>query len=60
MEIPKLNVTPLVNERVCIPGPKKNLDCKGGLYLAGLEDLATRNLRYCHLLKSLLVHAWSP
>lgn len=46
VEIPKLNVTPLVNERVCIPGPKKNLDCKGGLYLAGLEDLATRNLRY--------------
>ena len=42
-EMPKLNVTPLINQRVCLPAIKKS--CEGGLYLAGLEDLATRTLR---------------
>lgn len=45
-EIPKLNITPLVNQRVCVPMQKKQPDCEGGFYLAGLEDLATRTLRY--------------
>ena len=45
MEIPKLNVTPLVNQRVCVPASSE-INCKRGFYLAGLEDLATRTLRY--------------
>lgn len=44
-EISKLNVTPLTNQRVCLP-PSQHSSCKGKLYLAGLEDLATRNLKY--------------
>lgn len=42
-ELPKLNVTPLVNERVCLfsTGSQGN-GCPGGLYLAGLEDIETR------------------
>lgn len=42
-ELPKLNVTPLVNERVCLfsAGPQGS-GCPGGLYLAGLEDIETR------------------
>lgn len=43
-EIPKLNVTPLVNERVCLPVSHKST-CEEGLYLAGLEDLAARTMR---------------
>jgi hypothetical protein len=47
MEIPKLNVTPLINERVCLSKltMANKVNCEGGLYLAGLEDLATRTLR---------------
>ena len=44
IELPKLNVTPLVNERVCLPVHNR-AECAGGFYLAGLEDLVTRNLR---------------
>ena len=43
-EMYKLNVTPLVNQRVCLPLMTKK-SCENGLYLAGLEDLATRTLR---------------
>lgn len=44
LEMPKLNVTPLVNQRVCLP-LTMNLSCEGGIYLAGLEDLSTRHMR---------------
>ncbi len=43
-EMSKLSVTPLVNQRVCLPLTMKK-SCAEGLYLAGLEDLATRTLK---------------
>lgn len=49
MEILKLNVTPLINQRVCIPA-SSGINCERGFYLAGLEDLATRTLRYVYSL----------
>ncbi len=42
--IPTYNVTTLVNQRVCLLSKKSS--CEGGLYLAGLEDLESRRLRY--------------
>ena len=43
LELPKLNVTPLVNERVCLFSTESQASgCPGGLYLAGLEDIETR------------------
>lgn len=43
-EIPKLNITPLLNQRVCLH-PRDKSSCTGGLYLAGLEDIATRLMK---------------
>jgi len=42
-ELPKLNVNPLVNERVCLLSKEPQAgSCPGGFYLAGLEDYETR------------------
>lgn len=43
-ELPKYGVTPLVNSRVCLLAASggDGGECVGGLYLAGLEDIATR------------------
>ena len=43
-ELPKLGVTPLINSRVCLLGREgEGGECVGGIYLAGLEDITTRN-----------------
>ena len=47
-ELPKFNVTPLINSRVCLLAGRRYRDrdietgCFGGLYLAGMEDVETR------------------
>ena len=44
-ELPKYGVTPLINSRVCLlaaSGGGEGGKCVGGLYLAGIEDIATR------------------
>lgn len=43
-ELPKYGVTPLINSRVCLlaASGRDGGECVGGLYLAGLEDIATR------------------
>ena len=43
-ELPKLNVTPLMNKRVCLLARDPET-CGGGLYLAGLEDIETRRMK---------------
>ena len=45
-ELPRYNVTPLINSRVCLAPPGSHAgggDCTGGLYLAGVEDYETRH-----------------
>ena len=42
-ELPRLNVHPLINERVCLLSEEST--CEGGVYLAGLEDYDTRRIR---------------
>ena len=42
-EVAKLNIKPLVNERKCLYSTEAS--CKGGLYIAGLEDLEARMMR---------------
>ena len=54
--IPNYNVTTLVNQRVCVLSGKST--CKGGLYMAGLEDLESRRLRYVMQCKSLMLVAF--
>ena len=39
-----LNVTPLINQRVCLFSHDPD-SCRDGLYLAGLEDYETRLLK---------------
>lgn len=43
-EVARLNVTPLVNKRVCLMSRDPGT-CEGGLYLAGLEDIEARRLK---------------
>lgn len=42
-KLPEFNVRPLVNERVCLFS--EDTSCAGGVYLAGIEDYVTTNLR---------------
>jgi predicted MPP superfamily phosphohydrolase len=42
--LPELNVQPLINERDC----PLSYDDKCALYVAGLEDIETRRIRYGH------------
>lgn len=44
LELPKLNVTPLFNRRVCLAAQDPEV-CSSGLYLAGLEDIETRRIK---------------
>ena len=52
-KLPELHVKPLINDRTCILSMKgsrssirNNSSCYNGFYLAGLEDIETRRLRY--------------
>ncbi len=56
LELPKLNVTPLVNRRVCLRANDLKT-CSGGLYLAGLEDIETRRIK---LVLERIGHVGSP
>ncbi|XP_003387749.1 PREDICTED: transmembrane protein with metallophosphoesterase domain-like [Amphimedon queenslandica] len=57
-KLPELHVTPLINERRCIQplmkegatteGNGRDESCQNGFYLAGLEDIETRRIRYGH------------
>ena len=48
--LPQFNVTPLVNERLCLFGSHDpdSRSCDRGLYLAGLEDIETRKKRLAY------------
>ena len=52
-KLPELHVKPLINDRTCILSMKDSrssirnqFSCYNGFYLAGLEDIETRRLRY--------------
>ena len=43
-ELLRINVKPLINDRVCLLAPDDS-NCNGGFYIAGLEDIQTRRLQ---------------